>query len=85
MGRSDLFKYETTHSPEEIEQTFTVCPFGQQWADDNMHQYGIVYCRMIDPSIAKGFNENFNVIHDQYILKEGKCHFRFQLPEEKDK
>ncbi|MFD2131743.1 L-2-amino-thiazoline-4-carboxylic acid hydrolase [Pseudogracilibacillus auburnensis] len=84
MGRSDLFEYETIHRPEEIEQTFTICPFGQQWADDNMHKYGIVYCRMIDPSIAKGFNEKFNVVHDQYVLKEGQCHFRFQLKEEEN-
>lgn len=87
MGRSDLFTIETVHKPEEIEQTFTVCPLGQQWADDDMHSYGIVYCRVIDDAIAHGFNNKFNVVHDQFVLKEGQCHFHFQLkedPEEKN-
>jgi hypothetical protein len=84
MGRSELFTYETVNKPEEIEQTFTVCPLGQQWADDNMHKYGILYCQMIDPAIAKGFNKKFNVIHDQYILEEGTCHFRFQLKDSEE-
>ena len=44
-----------------------------------MEEYGILYCHMIDPSIAKGFNPSFEVVHDQYVLKEGVCHFRFQM------
>ncbi|RNA68570.1 L-2-amino-thiazoline-4-carboxylic acid hydrolase [Alteribacter keqinensis] len=79
MGRSKLFEMETHHSPEVIEQTFTACPFGQQWADDNMGEYGILYCEMIDPSIAKGYNKDFEVDHDQYVLKEGVCEFKFKL------
>ncbi|OZU87074.1 hypothetical protein CIL03_18785 [Virgibacillus indicus] len=82
MGRSDLFEYTTEYKHEEIEQNFTVCPFGQQWADDNMHEYGILYCQMIDPAVAKGFNPKFEVDHDKYILREGNCHFRFKLKEE---
>ncbi|GAF63443.1 hypothetical protein BTS2_0334 [Bacillus sp. TS-2] len=81
MGRSDLFEYETIQKENEIEQTFTKCPLGQQWADDNMGKYGILYCRMIDPSIAKGYNPKFEVEHDQYVLKEGQCHFQFKMKE----
>ncbi|WP_216831330.1 L-2-amino-thiazoline-4-carboxylic acid hydrolase [Alkalihalobacterium elongatum] len=81
MGRSDLFEFDNLFKPELIEQTFTKCPFGQQWADDNMHEYGILYCQMIDPAVAKGYNPNFEVEHDQYILKEGVCHFNFKLKE----
>ena len=83
MGRSDLFTYTTEYKEGEIEQNFTVCPFGQQWAEDDMHEYGILYCEMIDPSIAKGYNPDFEVVHDKYILKEGNCHFRFILEDKK--
>lgn len=79
MPRSELFTFTTDYKEGEIEQNFTVCPFGQQWADDNMHEYGILYCEMIDPAVAKGFNPDFEVEHDQYILKDGNCHFRFKL------
>ncbi|KAB7708309.1 hypothetical protein F9802_05430 [Bacillus aerolatus] len=82
MGRSDLFEYETLFHPKEIEQTFTKCAFAEQWKKDGMQEYGILYCHMIDPSIAKGFNPNFEVVHDQYVLKEGVCHFRFQMKDE---
>ncbi|UNK17875.1 L-2-amino-thiazoline-4-carboxylic acid hydrolase [Paenibacillus sp. N3/727] len=81
MGRSDLFTYTSDIKPEEIEQNFTACPFGQQWADDDMHEYGILYCEMIDPAVARGYNNKFEVEHDQYVLKEGNCHFRFKLKE----
>ncbi|WP_453991451.1 L-2-amino-thiazoline-4-carboxylic acid hydrolase [Bacillus nitroreducens] len=83
MGRSELFTYTTEYKPGEIEQNFTVCPFGQQWADDNMHEYGILYCQMIDPAVAKGFNPEFEVEHDKYILIDGNCHFRFKLADKK--
>jgi hypothetical protein len=84
MGRSELFEYETLFHPKEIEQTFTKCAFAEQWKKDGMAEYGILYCHMIDPSIARGFNPNFEVVHDQYILREGVCHFRFQMKDEKD-
>lgn len=79
MGRSDLFEYETSYEPQEIEQTFTRCAFGDTWKADGMEEYGILYCQMIDPSIAKGYNPNFEVIHDKYLVKDGHCHFRFQM------
>ncbi|MFF5994051.1 L-2-amino-thiazoline-4-carboxylic acid hydrolase [Lysinibacillus sp. KU-BSD001] len=81
MGRSDLFHYESYFTSDNIEQTFFHCPLGQQWADDNMHEYGILYCQMIDPAIASGYNEKFEVEHDQYVLKEGVCHFNFKMKE----
>ncbi len=81
MGRSELFNFETTFHPKEIEQTFTKCAFAEQWSKDGMQEHGILYCQMIDPSIAKGYNPNFEVIHDKYVLKEGECHFRFQMKE----
>lgn len=81
MGRSELFEYETLFHPTEIEQTFTKCAFAEQWKKDGMEDYGILYCHMIDPSIAKGYNPNFEVVHDQYVLREGTCHFRFQMNE----
>lgn len=82
MERSDLFEYTTEYRPEVIEQNFTACPFGQQWADDNMHEYGILYCQMIDPAVARGYNPKFEVEHDKYILREGNCHFLFKLKDE---
>jgi hypothetical protein len=84
MGRSDLFEYESIFEPENIEQTFTKCPFGQQWADDDMHEYGILYCQMIDPAVAKGYNPAFEVEHDKYVLKDGFCHFNFKLPKNQE-
>jgi hypothetical protein len=84
MARSELFEMETNHYPEVIEQTFTKCPFGQQWADDGTGEYGILYCQMIDPSIAKGFNSDFEVDHDQYVLKEGVCDFKFKLQKKQE-
>ena len=85
MGRSELFKFDTHFHPTEIEQTFTKCAFADQWKEDGMQEFGILYCHMIDPAVAKGFNPNFEVIHDQYILKEdeGVCHFRFQMKKDK--
>lgn len=82
MARSELFEVDTTHKENEIEQTFTYCPLGQQWADDDMAKYGILYCQMIDPSLAKGYNENFEVVHDEYVLREGQCHFEFKMKDQ---
>ena len=79
MGRSDLFEYQTEYHPVEIEQNFTKCAFGDQWKADGMEEYGILYCQMIDPAIARGYNPDFEVVHDKYLLEEGNCHFRFQM------
>lgn len=79
MGRSDLFEYVTEYHPLEIEQSFTRCAFGDQWKKDGMEEYGILYCQMIDPAIARGYNADFEVEHDKYLLKDGYCHFRFKM------
>ncbi|MDQ0256808.1 hypothetical protein J2S74_004230 [Evansella vedderi] len=81
MGRSELFEFENIFKENVIEQTFTKCPFGEQWAKDGMHEYGILYCEMIDPAVAKGFNPKFEVEHEEYVLKEGRCTFKFKLDE----
>ena len=85
MGRSDLFEFENVFTEGNIDQTFTKCPFGQQWVDDEMGEYGILYCEMIDPAVAKGFNPDIEVEHDQYVIKEGVCHFQFTLKGKKGK
>jgi len=83
MGRSELFTIEEKYIPgEEVEQTFTVCPLGDQWAADEMDQYGLAYCTIIDDAIAHGYNNKFKVVHDQLLLKHGQCHFHFQLKDE---
>jgi hypothetical protein len=83
MGRSALFEYTTEMHPTVIEQNFTKCAFADQWREDGMQEYGILYCKMIDPAIARGFNPKFDVVHDKYLLKdEGSCHFLFNLKEE---
>ncbi|ALS28601.1 L-2-amino-thiazoline-4-carboxylic acid hydrolase [Paenibacillus cisolokensis] len=79
MGRSDLFEYVTEYHPLEIEQSFTRCAFGDQWKKDGMEEYGILYCQMIDPAIARGYNADFEVEHDKYLLEDGYCHFRFKM------
>ena len=79
MGRSELFEFENVFTENNIEQTFTKCPFGEQWVEDGMGEYGILYCEMIDPSVAKGFNSDFEVTHDQYVIHEGVCHFHFSM------
>ncbi|MCG1010294.1 L-2-amino-thiazoline-4-carboxylic acid hydrolase [Salinicoccus sp. ID82-1] len=83
MARSELFEVDTVPGKGEFEQTFTYCPLGQQWADDGTGEYGILYCQMIDPSLAKGYNKNFEVVHDEFVLREGQCHFHFKMNENK--
>ncbi|WP_019121840.1 L-2-amino-thiazoline-4-carboxylic acid hydrolase [Brevibacillus massiliensis] len=86
MGRSTLFEYTTEMHPNVIEQNFTKCAFADQWRKDGMEEYGILYCKMIDPAIARGFNPNFEVVHDKYLLKnDGACHFLFQMKDDKEK
>jgi hypothetical protein len=85
MGRSDLFEYVTINKEKEIEQNFTKCVFADQWQKDGMEQYGILYCEMIDPAIAKGFNPNLEVIHDKHFFKDGVCHFCFQMKKDAEK
>ncbi len=82
MERSKSFTSKTTFHPGEFEQTFTKCAFAEQWKKDGMEEYGVLYCKMIDPAIAKGFNPNLEVTQESHILKEGACRFRFQMKQD---
>ncbi len=79
MGRSELFVYEDVYGQGQVEQTFTKCPFADQWMQDGMEDYGIIYCEQIDPAIARGFNPDLACVHDQHIFKDQVCHFCFHL------
>ncbi len=81
MARSDYFRSEDTVGKEVVEQTFTKCIFAEQWIRDGNERYGTHYCQLIDPSIAKGFCENFECIHDKHFFKDGYCHFLFRMKE----
>lgn len=84
MGRSELFEYETLNNEKKIEQNFTKCVFADQWQKDGMEEYGVLYCEMIDPAIAKGFNPNLEVVHDKHFFKDGVCHFCFYMKNNTD-
>lgn len=79
MGRSELFVYEDVYGQGQVEQTFTQCPFADQWMQDGMEDYGIIYCEQIDPAIARGFNPELACVHDKHIFKEQVCHFCFHM------
>lgn len=79
MGRSDHFEYEDTYGEDQVEQVFTRCIFADQWTKDGMEKYGALYCEIIDAAIAKGYNENFECIHDKHFFKDGICHFCFKM------
>ena len=82
MGRSDYFASEDTVSSDQVEQLFTQCVFAEQWMKDHDEKYGIHYCEMIDPAIAKGYHENFECIHDKHFFHDGCCHFLFRMKKE---
>jgi len=79
MERSELFTYDTIYRANEIEQTFTECVFARQWQEDGNEKYGMLYCEHIDPSIARGFNANFEVEHDKHFYTDHVCHFCFKM------
>jgi hypothetical protein len=85
MERSELFEYETINKEEEIEQNFTKCVFAETWQKDGMEDYGILYCDMIDPAIARGFNPNLEVVHDKHFFQDGGCHFCFKMKKAAEK
>jgi hypothetical protein len=84
MGRSELFEYENTYRENEIEQNFTKCIFAEQWEKDGMQEYGKLYCDMIDPAIARGFNPNLEVVHDKHFFEDGGCHFCFKMKKDNE-
>ena len=81
MERSDNFDCENTYGDNQVSQLFTRCIFASQWMKDNMEDYGRLYCETIDPSIAYGYNENMECIHDKHIFEDGVCRFCFRMKE----
>ncbi|MGI6004930.1 MAG: L-2-amino-thiazoline-4-carboxylic acid hydrolase [Christensenellales bacterium] len=79
MERSDHFEYENVFEEDMIEQHFTRCIFADQWEKDGMQEYGMLYCKMIDPAIAEGFNPQMEVVHDKHFFTDGCCHFCFRV------
>lgn len=79
MGRSDFFRSDNTVLPGSVEQTFDHCVFAETWMKDGDEKYGIHYCEMIDPAIAKGYNPCFSCNHDKHFFKDGRCHFLFEM------
>jgi len=79
MDRSDLFECKDTYGEDQVEQLFTRCIFAEQWEKDQMEEYGYLYCEMIDPAIARGYNENLECIHDKHFFKDGVCTFCFKM------
>ena len=79
MGRSEFFHSEDIINKETVEQVFDKCVFARTWEEDGDQKYGIHYCQMIDPAIAKGYNPCFNCNHDKHFFKDGECHFLFEM------
>ncbi len=83
MERTNHFEYEDTYKDGAVEQLFTRCVFADTWKKDGTEEYGYLYCQMIDPAIARGYNENMECIHDQHFFKDGKCTFCFKIKDNK--
>lgn len=79
MGRSDFFYSDNIIQEKTVEQVFTECVFAKTWKEDGDEKYGIHYCEMIDPAIAKGYNPCFSCTHDKHFFKDGQCHFLFEM------
>lgn len=79
MGRSNDFTAENTFGDNRVEQLFTQCVFADQWMKDGNEKYGILYCSVIDPAIAKGYSDDMECIHEKHIFKDGVCSFCFKL------
>lgn len=79
MERSNDFTSEDTYGENKVEQVFTDCVFANQWTKDGMQKYGKLYCDMIDPSIARGYNKDMECIHDKHFFTHGSCTFCFKL------
>ena len=82
MGRSDDFECENVYGDNQVEQLFTRCVFADQWKADHMEEYGLLYCKNIDPSIAKGYNKKLECVHDKHFYTDGVCSFCFRMEEQ---
>lgn len=81
MERSELFGYENDIKPETVNQVFHKCVFAETWIGEGKEQYGRIYCENIDPSIAKGYNEDMICEHDHIMYDHGECTFCFKMKE----
>lgn len=81
MDRSDEFESFDTYGDGQVEQLFTKCVFASQFQKDGMEEYGILYCEMIDPAIAYGYNPNLQCIHEKHFFTHGECTFCFKMKE----
>ena len=79
MGRSGYFHSRDTVSKGRVEQEFDRCVFAETWMRDGCQRWGIHYCEIIDPAIAKGYHPDMECIHDQHFFRDGRCHFVFQM------
>ena len=79
MGRSGYFNSADRVTETEIEQDFDRCVFAETWMNDHTEEYGIHYCELIDPSIARGYNKQMECCHDEHFFDKGRCHFIFRM------
>ncbi len=81
MERSELFGYENDINSERINQVFDRCIFASTWMNGEDEKYGRIYCEHIDPSIARGYNEDMVCEHDHIMYEHNECTFTFKLKE----
>lgn len=79
MDRSDEFASTDTYGDGQVEQLFTKCVFAEQFKKEGMEEYGMLYCEMIDPAIAYGYNPDLQCIHDKHFFTHGVCSFCFKM------
>lgn len=85
MDRSDEFESHDTYGKGYVEQLFTRCVFASEFKKLGMEKYGILYCEMIDPAIAYGFNPKMECIHEKHFFTDNVCTFCFKINKETEK
>ena len=79
MERSELFGYKNDIQADEVKQVFHKCVFAETWIGEKKEKYGRIYCENIDPSIARGYNEDMICDHDHIMYDNNECTFSFKL------
>lgn len=79
MDRSDEFESIDTYGDGYVEQYFTRCVFASEFQKAGMEKYGWLYCEMIDPAIAYGYNPNLECIHEKHFFTDNVCTFCFKM------
>ena len=79
MERSDNFGYDNTYTKDAVYQEFSGCVFAETWMAEGQEKYGRIYCENIDPSIASGYNQDLECIHDKIMYDDHKCTFCFRM------